>query len=246
MKQFLVLPLLILTAACGGSPTTEPPVQEESQTSTVEEFETKTGVEQPHLSAKVVDVVDGDTIEVSLDGQTETVRLLLIDTPETVHPSKPVEPFGPEASSYVKETLSGETVELKIGTEERDAYGRLLAYVFIDGETIQEKLLRKGLARTAYLYNDLSMLEKFHEVQEVAQEKNLGVWSIPGYAHADHNHGFHYEDSSDSQDQTAQDKDCSDFATHEEAQAFMEAAGPGDPHRLDGSDGDGLACESLP
>lgn len=145
-------------------------------------------------NAVVSRVIDGDTIEVNMNGNTETVRLLLVDTPETVHPSEPVQPFGPEASQFVKNTLSGKEVRVKVGTEERDNYGRLLAYIFINGETIQEMLLREGLARTAYLYNDLTMLDQFHAVQQTAIDGGKGVWSISGYAHADHDHGYHYEE----------------------------------------------------
>jgi micrococcal nuclease len=220
---------------------------------------------QPDLpTATVTRVIDGDTLEVQFNGKQEDVRLLLIDTPETVHPDKPVEKFGPEASQFVKKTLTGKEIGIKVGSEERDQYGRLLAYVFIDGETIQEKLLRKGLAKTAYLYNDLTMLDQFHKAQDQAISQELGVWSIDGYAHVDDDDGFHYEeeqntvaasaekeepsqpDSNLKYDVNGPDRDCGDFSTQLEAQDFMEASGSSDPHRLDGNDNDGLACESLP
>ncbi|MCF6137240.1 thermonuclease family protein [Pseudalkalibacillus berkeleyi] len=203
---------------------------------------------------QVTKVIDGDTIKVNFEGQEETVRLLLIDTPETVHPNKPVEPFGNEASQYVKNTILGKNVQIKLGSEKRDKYGRLLAYVYVGDETIQEQLLRKGLARTAYLYNDLTMLDQFHKAQNTARLKNIGVWSIKGYAHVDHNHGYHYEPKKDRTNETSKilydpngpDRDCGDFNTQQEAQRFMDATGPNDPHRLDGNDNDGLACERLP
>ncbi|MET3698847.1 micrococcal nuclease [Bacillus oleivorans] len=216
------------------------------------------------VTVTVTRVVDGDTLEVKFDdGTVEDVRLLLVDTPETVHPSEPVQPYGPEASQFVKDTLEGKNVGLKLGTEERDHYGRMLAYVFVGNETIQEMLLRKGLARTAYLYNDLTMLDEFHKEQEIARSQGIGVWSIPGYAHVDHDHGYHYEEQvvstkepveekpasgsgSLKYDPNGPDRDCGDFDTQAEAQAFMEASGSGDPHRLDGNDNDGLACENLP
>jgi micrococcal nuclease len=218
-------------------------------------------VKQFGVLSKVTRVVDGDTLEVNYKGTEEEVRLLLVDTPETVHPSKPVQPFGKDASNFVKETLSGKEVRVKVGTEERDKYGRLLAYVFIGGETIQELLLRNGLAKTAYLYNDLTMLDEFHKEQDIARNKGVGVWSIDGYAHVDDDDGFHHEEEvvvaaepepepqpepqSPSINTNVPDKDCGDFSTQSEAQAFMEASGPSDPHRLDGNDNDGLACESL-
>lgn len=147
------------------------------------------------VDAKVTRVVDGDTIEVLMNGKIEDIRMLLLDTPETKHPSKPVEPFGPEASKFAKETLEGKNVGIEVGLEERDNYGRLLAYVWIGSKTYQEMVLEKGLGVTAYLYNDLRLLEQFHKAQNIARNKKIGVWSIPGYAHVDHNHGYHYEET---------------------------------------------------
>lgn len=83
---------------------------------------------------------------------------------------------------------------IQFGTEERDKYGRVLAYVWVGDTTYQEMVLEEGLAATAYLYNDLTMLDKFHAAQDKASSKGIGVWSISGYAHVDHNHGFHYEE----------------------------------------------------
>lgn len=147
------------------------------------------------FEAKVTRVVDGDTIEILMNGKTEKVRMLLLDTPETKHPSKPIEPFGSEATSFAKEVLQGKIVGIEPGMEERDKYGRLLAYVWIGNKTYQEMILEKGLGVTAYLFNDLRMLEPFHKAQNIAKDKKIGVWSISGYAHVDHNHGFHYEES---------------------------------------------------
>ncbi|WP_161515316.1 thermonuclease family protein [Priestia megaterium] len=144
--------------------------------------------------ATVTRVVDGDTIHVSLKGKDETIRMLLLDTPETVDPNKPVEPFGKDASNFAKQTLSGKIVGIQVGSEPRDKYGRLLAYVWVGNKTYQEMVLEKGLGRTAYLYNDTSMLNQFHKAQDVAKNQGIGVWSIPGYAHVDHNHGYHYQE----------------------------------------------------
>lgn len=144
--------------------------------------------------AKVVRVIDGDTIEVLLNGKQEEIRMLLIDTPETKHPQKPVEKFGAEASQFATETLKNKTVGIQVGKERIDKYGRILAYVWVGNKTYQEMVLEKGLAATAYLYNDLTMLDQFHKAQDIARNKKIGVWSIPGYAHVDHDHGFHYEE----------------------------------------------------
>lgn len=142
---------------------------------------------QPNtIPAKVIKVVDGDTLKVRIDEKTETVRLLLIDTPETKHPSKPVQPFGPEASSFTKETLDGERIELELGISERDKYGRLLAYVWIGEEMFNELLLKKGLARVAYIYQpNVKYVDKFQSIQRSAQEKGVGIWSIENYVQED-------------------------------------------------------------
>jgi micrococcal nuclease len=251
----------------------EDPASKEETTSSKKNESDKPEAQTGLPTGTVTRVVDGDTLEVQFNGKQEDVRLLLIDTPETVHPNKPVQKFGPEASQFVKETLTtGKEVRIQVGDEERDKYGRLLAYVFIDGETIQEKLLRKGLAKTAYLYNDLSMLDEFHKAQDEAIAKKVGIWSIDGYAKVDDDEGFHEQSqktvavaekkeepepaqpkaaspqsgSNLKYDVNGPDRNCGDFSTQQEAQAFMEASGPSDPHRLDGNDHDGLACESLP
>ncbi|MDQ0226888.1 thermonuclease family protein [Metabacillus niabensis] len=71
------------------------------------------------IDAEVIKVIDGDTIKVRVNGKEETVRLLLIDTPETVHPTKPVQPFGVEASNFTKEKLTGKDVQLEMDVGER-------------------------------------------------------------------------------------------------------------------------------
>ena len=158
MKKFFVLFLfLIALAGCSS-------LQGDSSKETVQ--------------ADVIHVVDGDTIDVEIDGKEEKVRFLLVDTPETVHPTKPVQAYGREASDYTKEQLEGKTVELEFDQETRDRYGRLLAYVYINGEMINEKLLEKGYARvTVYDPNDKYESE-FRSIQDQAVENHLGIWSL--------------------------------------------------------------------
>ena len=86
------------------------------------------------LQGRVVRAVDGDTLEVRLDGgAVETVRLIGVDTPETVKPDTPVQCFGPRASAFEHRTVEGRRVRLLVGVEPRDFYGRLLAYVWVEG-----------------------------------------------------------------------------------------------------------------
>ncbi|MDR7071880.1 thermonuclease family protein [Fictibacillus barbaricus] len=139
------------------------------------------------IPVKVLEVVDGDTIHVEIDGKEETVRFLLVDTPESVHPNKPVQPFSKEASHYTKDLLSKSSdVELELGIGERDKYGRLLAYVYADGKSVQEALLEKGLARVAYVFEpNTKYIDDYREIQSKAQKQAIGIWSLENYASED-------------------------------------------------------------
>src|ERR1700759_2777696 len=101
------------------------------------------------LTGRVVRAVDGDTLEVAIDGgPTETVRVIGVDTPETVKPDTPVQCFGPRASAFEHRHVEGRRVRLLVGVEPRDVYGRLLAYVWVDGPRgrwfLEPTLLRLG------------------------------------------------------------------------------------------------------
>ena len=97
--------------------------------------------------ALVAAVVDGDTIDVLLDGQHERVRYIGMDTPETKHPSKPVQCFGAEASARNAELVADQWVELERDVSERDQYGRLLRYVWVGQTLVNAKLLFEGYAQ---------------------------------------------------------------------------------------------------
>ncbi len=99
------------------------------------------------VSARVERVIDGDTIEVSIGGATEQVRYIGVDTPESVDPDRPAQCFGSEASAFNERLVEGADVELAFDAERRDAYGRLLAYVYLDGGLVNAILARRGLAR---------------------------------------------------------------------------------------------------
>lgn len=129
-------------------------------------------------------VIDGDTIIVNTDeGIEERVRLLLIDTPESVHPSKEKELFGEEASDYAKEFLQeGDIVTLEIGNPERDKYDRLLAYVWVEDVNFNQLMIEKGFARVGYVYEpNTKYLDEFERAEQDAKEKELNIWSIEGY-----------------------------------------------------------------
>jgi micrococcal nuclease len=129
------------------------------------------------VSATVVHVVDGDTIVVALrSGHTETVRILGADTPETVDPRKPVQCYGPEASAYSKAHLSGRPVRLEFDVERRDRYGRLLAYVLLDGKRYEDDLLRRGLARLLVIPPNGSHARTMLAEELAARRARRGLW----------------------------------------------------------------------
>lgn len=136
------------------------------------------------IPVTLVSTTDGDTIRVMYKGVNEPVRYLLIDTPETNHPRLGKQPFGTEAKESNRALVnSGKlTLEFDIG-EKRDKYGRLLAYVYVDGKSVQEALIRDGLARVGYVYPpNTRYLTPYEEVQQVAKSKKLGFWVVEDYA----------------------------------------------------------------
>ncbi|MFZ0445846.1 MAG: thermonuclease family protein [Bacillus sp. (in: firmicutes)] len=170
--------------------------QEETMTETeaVEEEEVTTVTEQRDINtfdAEVVSITDGDTIKVRINDRVEAVRFLLVDTPETSHPRLGEQPFGQEAKAFTKQMLEGETVQLEKDVSDRDKYNRLLYYLYVDGKSVQEELLRNGLARVAYVYvPNTKYVDRYYEIQKEAQKKGVGIWSIENYAQED---GFHEE-----------------------------------------------------
>ena len=146
--------------------------------------------------AKVVRVVDGDTAIFTLmidDGQKykdERVRFTGVNTPETVHPNKPVEYYGKEASNFTKSKLTaGKIVWLQTDVGARDRYSRMLAYVWIekpenvdDEKEVREKmfnstLLLEGYAQTSSVQPNTKYSRLFAEFQKEARENNKGLWN---------------------------------------------------------------------
>jgi endonuclease YncB( thermonuclease family) len=133
---------------------------------------------------KVTKVRDGDTIEVQLKGQKTSVpiRLNLVDTPESVSPSKPVEPFGKVASQYSKNVLSGKDVRLVI-SKDKDIHGRYVAYVYHDNQDYQAELLKQGFAKMRYmkLSGNPYRQGEYTKVEKAASDKQNGLWNLDGY-----------------------------------------------------------------
>jgi micrococcal nuclease len=129
------------------------------------------------VRAEVLRAVDGDTIEVALDGDEEDVRYIGVDTPETVKPGTPVQCFGPEASARNHELVEGRTVRLDFDHELRDDYGRLLAYVFTGGKLVNAELVAGGYARTLEIEPNTSRAPMLARLEERAAVAGRGLWS---------------------------------------------------------------------
>ncbi|MFH1266468.1 MAG: thermonuclease family protein, partial [Planctomycetota bacterium] len=110
------------------------------------------------------------------------IRLQGIDTPESVKPNHPVEPFGPEASEFTRRFVAegGGRVRLQFDRERVDKYGRFLAYVWVDDRMLNEELLRAGLAtaETGFRYSK-AMKDRFRRAEDEAKAAGRGIWSRP-------------------------------------------------------------------
>ncbi|OGL62259.1 hypothetical protein A3C09_04635 [Candidatus Uhrbacteria bacterium RIFCSPHIGHO2_02_FULL_47_44] len=130
------------------------------------------------IESQVIRVVDGDTIIVALNHKPETVRLLGVNTPETVAPNRPVQCFGPEASAYAKNLMIDRIVKLESdpSQDNRDRYDRLLRFVFLEEMNINKTLIQNGFARE-YTYKIPYQYQKeFRAVQKIAKKNKRGLW----------------------------------------------------------------------
>ena len=148
---------------------------QEQEGESVASNETKSGTQ-----GRVVSVTDGDTLKVSLNGTVETIRVIGIDTPETVHPTKPVECFGIEASNKAKELLAGKTVTVVTDPSQgtRDKYDRYLAYIILeDGSDFGEVMLRGGYAYE-YTYDiPYQNQSAYKKAEDTARTGETGLWA---------------------------------------------------------------------
>jgi micrococcal nuclease len=128
------------------------------------------------VKANVLRVIDGDTIEVSIDGRAEDVRYIGVDTPESVTPGEPVECFGRRASAFNASLVEGREVRLRFDRELRDDYGRLLAYVYAGSRLVNAELLRRGYARTLSIAPNDSRAGAFTRLEAAAGRAGRGLW----------------------------------------------------------------------
>lgn len=132
------------------------------------------------IAYRVLRVVDGDTVEIDFQGKAAKVRLIGVDTPETVHPSKPVEAYGKEASNFTKNLLIGESVYLRFDVDRTDNYGRLLAYLYRapDGLFVNLEIVRQGYGH-AYTRFPFKHLALFRHYGTKARAAGKGLYGTP-------------------------------------------------------------------
>jgi micrococcal nuclease len=195
----------------------------------------------------LVRIVDGDTIVVRIKGESgqETVRLIGIDTPETKKPNTPVQCYGKEATAFTTKLLTGKKIWLEPDKSNRDQYGRLLRYVWVESGSsyllANEEIVTLGFGTAGDYPPDTHYHKRLFAALDNARSHQLGIWGscelkaqgtfVPGAPDW----------------WTGGDLDCADFASQKDAQAFFEAMGgpENDPDSLD-EDGDGVVCRSLP
>jgi len=187
------------------------------------------------VAAQVVNVVDGDTVDVRIAGRKLRVRYIGIDTPETVHPTRGEEPYGRVASDRNKELVSGQTVYLEKDVTETDRYGRLLRYVWLaDGSMVNATLVAEGYAQVATYPPDVRYLNRFLELQREARAEGRGLWSLSPTIET--GTGCDPAYPTVCIPPPPPDLDCGEME-HRNFQVL-----PPDPHRFDG-DKDGVGCE---
>ena len=152
-----ILSLLLITGVMPAGTTYSPVVSVEAAVSKKQ-------------TAKFVKAVDGDTAKLSVKGRTYTFRFLAVDTPETVKPNTPVAFMGKRASDYTKSELK------QYDGNKTDKYGRRLAWIWVDGKLLQDKLVRKGYARVYYIYGKYRYTDILKTSERKAKKKKLGIW----------------------------------------------------------------------
>lgn len=129
--------------------------------------------QSPSEKAIVSRVIDGDTIELA-DGRV--IRYIGIDTPETMHPEKGVECFGPEATERNRELVEGKEIELVGELEDQDQFGRYLRYVYAEGVFVNAELISEGYAYSSSYGSDHRFRQLFVQLEDYSRLKGKGLW----------------------------------------------------------------------
>jgi micrococcal nuclease len=163
VRPLLGLPLALALVACGpidGTTTAAPRSLEPGG----------------RIDATVIRVVDGDTVHAQIDGVDTTIRLIGVDTPETVAPGQPIECYGPQASRFTTAQLDGQDVELEFDQDLIDPYERTLAYVWLDGKLFNETLVARGFAEAKDYPPNTKYQERLDAAETRASADGRGLW----------------------------------------------------------------------
>ena len=169
---------IVALLALAGCASSEPTETDTSQTGPAED-PTGATAEAPGAigePANVTRVVDGDTIEIELDGTIVDIRLIGIDTPETVDPSEPVGCYGPAASRFTTDRLEGQDVQLEYDVEHLDQDGRTLAYLWLGDELFNQTLVTRGFALVTTFPPNVRYVDRFLAAQRDARSHERGLW----------------------------------------------------------------------
>ena len=151
---------------------------------------------KPYEFGNVIQVVDGDTFKMNVNGQEKTVRMLLIDTPEIVKAGVIEQPVGKVASEHTKQFLIGQDAKIIFDKSHKDIYGRTLGYVEVNGVDLQKELIKQGLAQTGYLYEKpYRRYKDYTNAETKAYNEKKGIWQVPDYALPNDDTGYktHYD-----------------------------------------------------
>jgi len=217
--------VVVAAIACSGTKSPGP---------TLEPAASDTGTAATGTNAVVTRVIDGDTIEVSYRQRTLDIRLIGIDTPESVAPGEPVQCFAMAASRFTTGRLDGERVRLEFDVERIDRYGRTLAYVWLGDELFNETLVRGGYAFVTTYPPNVKYEHRFLSAQRDARARERGVWGRCAGKTSGNRCDPSYPDVCIPP--PPPDLDCSDVKYRH------FTVKPPDPHNFDGNH-DGVACE---
>ncbi|WP_414047024.1 thermonuclease family protein [Macrococcus equi] len=154
-------------------------------------------------NVKFVSVVDGDTAYVKLNNKTIKIRLLLIDTPESKDPRKPVQPYAKEAAKFLDNFMRYGRLQIQYDNGGKlDKYGRHLVYLYANGKFVNQEMVRYGYARVGYIYNQKYYLNILKQAENNAKQKHYKIWSIKGFVNP-YGEGFIYKGTTGSNSNAA-------------------------------------------
>ena len=169
LRRALAVAVVLCASGCSSFPTPDLP-STQAKTSETPSSSTRSDL------VTVQRVVDGDTFIAVVGARRFRVRLIGVDTPETVKPNTPVQCYGPEASAYAKHLLTGKEVRLVYDVDRYDRYGRTLAYVYLGKTLFNLALVQQGYAVIETVPPDIAHVEEFVAAQRAARAKHLGLW----------------------------------------------------------------------